>query len=64
MENNNIAFAAINTLASNANVYTTIALLDRATIARILFDAGYNSSYAKRINPEWVKRQQWDLCRE
>ena len=53
-----------NNIAFNANVYTTIALLDRATIAHILFDAGYNRNFAKRINPEWVKRQQWDLCHE
>lgn len=57
-------FASITEFAANADIYTAIAKLDRYTVARILFDAGYNSSYAKRINPEWAKRQQWDICRE
>jgi hypothetical protein len=56
-------FTAINNIAENAEYYTALSALDRATIACMLFDAGYNSSYAKRVNSSYHKRQQWDLCR-
>ena len=57
-------FSYINDLITNAEYYTALSTIDKSTIARILFDAGYNSRYAKRINPDYPKRQQWDLCRE
>lgn len=57
-------FTAINNMAENAEYYTALSTLDRATIACMLFDAGYNSSYAKRINPSYLERQQWHICKE
>lgn len=57
-------FTAINEMAANAEYYTALSTTDKSTIARILFDAGYNSRYAKRINPDYPKWQQWDCCRE
>lgn len=57
-------FSYVNDLIANAEYYTALSTIDKYTIARILFDAGYNSRYAKRINPDYPKRQQWDLCRK
>ena len=57
-------FTAMHDIEDNAEYYIALSPLDRATIARMLFDAGYDSSYAKRVNPSYPKRQQWDICKE
>lgn len=60
----NIAFNLIKEIADKAEYYTTLSTINKYTIARILYDAGYCSSFVKRINCEYPKRHYWNICRE
>ena len=62
--NSNSAFNLVKEIADKAEYYNALSTVNKYTIACILFDAGYNSLYAKRINPDYPKWQQWDCCRE
>ena len=55
-------FAGINDIADNSAYYIALSELDRATVARILFDAGYCSHTAKSDSPDSPKRKQWAIC--
>ena len=60
----NTTFNLIKEIADNAEYYNALSTVNKYTIARILYDAGYGSSFVKRINGNYPKRQYWDICRE
>lgn len=58
----NAVFNTLTDIAFKTEAYRIIAKLDRATIARILFDAGYNSTLAARINKASPKQEAYELA--